>query len=111
MTSNKEVRVEQIKLHARVAVRDLEDGRRWDISLCAINLRGGKVKFHRVETLGLSRNDIQVGDRVKFIDMFNRGQSDRTIRLNQKTSTIEEANVSWQVSYLLLHKVTDAGGP
>ena len=105
----REVRVEQIK-QTRAAVRDLEDGRRWDIPLCAINVRGSEAEFHRVETPGLSRSDIQVGDRVGFIDKSGREQSGRVIRLNQKTATIESTDVSWRVSYSLLHKVIDADG-
>lgn len=94
----------------RVIINSQHDGRRWDVPLCAINI-------HQVDTqiesqhhaIGLTKNEIQIGERVGFIDGEGIERSGEVIRLNQKTATVvnHTDRISWRVSYALLHKVID----
>lgn len=94
----------------RATINNLADGKRWDIPLCAINIH--QVATH-IETqhpvAGLTKNEIQIGERVGFIDSDGIERSGEVIRLNQKTATVvnHADRISWRVSYALLHKVID----
>lgn len=98
--------VEQIKL-TKAVVKKLDDGRRWNIPLCAINLRGSDVSITMEKPAGLSKNELQVGDVVGFVDRAGIEQHGTVIRLNQKTASIESGKHGWRVSYALLHTVID----
>jgi len=98
--------VEQIK-QTRAVVKDTRDGRRWSIPLCAINIHHSDVRINQPQPQGLSKAEIQVGDRVGFIDQSHIERIATVIRLNQKTVTLESEEGSWRVSYPLLHKVVD----
>jgi len=94
----------------RAIISSQKEGKRWDIPLCAINI-------HQVDTqiasqrpvAGLTKNEIQIGERVGFIDGDGIERSGEVIRLNQKTATVVNHmdRISWRVSYALLHKVID----
>ena len=101
-----EVIVEQIK-QTRAAVRNIEDGCRWDVSLCAINIQGSDTFVSHANAPGLTRADIRPGDRVGFVDQSGNEQSGTVIRLNPKTVTIEGENIRWRVSYPLLYQVIE----
>lgn len=99
--------VEQIK-QTRAVVRRTDDGRRWDIPLCAINTHVSDISITPRQTQGLTKAEIQVGDTVGFLDKSGLERSGRAVRLNQKTVTVESAEGSWRVGYSLLHKIIDA---
>lgn len=100
--------VEKIK-QTRVVVKCKDDGRRWDIHACAINLRKVAVDIDQHRTKGLTRNEISIGERVGFIDNAGNECSGKVLRLNPKTVTVacEHENGTWRVSYCLLHKVIE----
>ena len=56
---------------------------------------------------GLTKNEIQIGDVVGFVDRSGVEQSGEVERLNQKTATVESRQGGWQVPYSMLHKVID----
>ena len=98
--------VEKIK-QTKAVVKNLNDGKRWQIPLCAINLQCRNTDIVQSQTEGLGKNELNVGDIVGFIDRSGTEQHGRVVRLNQKTATIESDNRGWRVSYELLHKVID----
>jgi len=98
--------VEKIK-QTKAVVKNLRDGKRWQIPLCAINLQGIDTDIVHPQTEGLSKNELSVGDIVGFIDRSGAEQHGRIVRLNQKTVTIESDHKGWRVSYALLHKVIE----
>ena len=93
----------------RALVNSHHDSRRWDIPLCAINIHQVDVNIGQPHKKGLTKNEIQIGERVGFVDNHGVEHSGEIIRLNQKTVTItdHEAQMSWRVSYALLHKIID----
>lgn len=100
--------VERIKL-TRVVVRHCDNNKRWDIPLCAINVYGGDITISEQQKPGLTKNELQVGETVGFVDQTGIEHSGKVIRLNQKTVTIDDRGMgSWRVSYSLLHKVIEA---
>ena len=101
--------VEQVK-QTRVVVRDTVEGRRWDIPLCAINIRHSDVRIEDPQRQGLTKVQVQVGDLVGFMDRSNIERAGTVVRLNQKTVTVESEEGSWRVSYLLLYKVVEVQG-
>lgn len=101
------VRIEAIK-QTRATVRDDQD-RRWDVPLCAINVRSidPNAPIAPPKELGPSKSDFSVGEVVAFADRSGKEQSGAIIRLNRKTATVQGHGVSWRVGYELMHKVFD----
>ncbi len=93
----------------RAVVSSNHDNRRWDIPLCAINTHHVHTSIEQPHKKGLTKNEIQIGERVGFVDKEGVEHSGEVIRLNQKTVTIvnHEIRMSWRVSYSLLHKVIE----
>lgn len=100
-----EVIVERIK-QTRAHVRHCESNSRWDIPLCAINVRGVDTSISEQQKQGLTKNELHVGEVVGFVDRSGIERSGKVIRLNQKSVTIDDhSGGSWRVGYSLLHKV------
>lgn len=94
----------------RVLVKNINDGRRWDIPFYMINIENSQVNISRNDkSRGIDRQEIRVGDYVGFQDKFsNRSLRGKVIRLNPKTVTlIVEPNQQWRVAYSLLHPIFD----
>ena len=52
--------VEKIK-QTQAVVKNLRDGKRWQISLCAINVGGSDTTIALKQARGLSKNELSVG--------------------------------------------------
>ncbi len=101
--------VEEIQ-RTRLAVRNKEDGRRWSIRFCMINLDGVDTDIHASQGQ-VDRNKLKVGDTVGFHDRQQREQYGQIVRLNQKTVTIHtKVGTKWRVAYSFLFKVMDGEG-
>lgn len=98
--------VEKIK-QTKAIVKNLRDGKRWQIHLCSINVRGSDTNIALTNNTGLSKNELRVGDVVGFVDNNGVEQHGIAVRLNQKTVTVEAENRGWRVSYSLLYKVIE----
>ena len=98
--------VENIK-QTKAVVQNLRDGKRWQIPLCAINIRGTDTRIVQPDVEGLTKNELSIGDSVGFVDRAGVEQHGRVVRLNQKTATMESPDKRWRVSYSLLYKVID----
>lgn len=98
--------VEKIN-QTKAIVKNFRDGKRWQIHLCSINVRGSDTNIALTNNTGLSKNELSVGDTVGFIDKNGVEQHGIAVRLNQKTVTIEAGNRGWRVSYALLYKVIE----
>ena len=93
----------------RALVNSHHDNRRWDIPLCAINIHQVNVDIGQPHKQGLTKNELRIGEHVGFVDNSGIEHTGEVIRLNQKTATItnHETQMSWRVSYALLHKIID----
>lgn len=98
--------IEKIK-QTKVVIKNLSDGKHWQIPLYMINIRGGDTTITRSQGDGLSKNELSVGEIVGFTDRSGIEQHGRVVRLNQKTVTIKSERQGWRVPYSLLHKVID----
>lgn len=98
--------LEQMK-QTKAVVRTHDDGRRWSIPLCSINIHQQDTVINQSQGEGLTRNELQVGDWVAFMGKDGVEHSGQVQRLNQKTVTIISEHTKWRVSYPLLHKVID----
>ncbi|NPU95543.1 MAG: hypothetical protein HPY82_26920 [Gammaproteobacteria bacterium] len=89
----------------RAVISNPSDGKRWDIPLCAINIHQVDTQIESQRPVAaLTKNEIQIGERVGFVDGDGIERSGEMIRLNQKTATaVNHADrISWRVSYALL---------
>lgn len=98
--------IEQIN-PKRVLVRNIHDDGRWKIPLFAINLEGSDIAITQPEKPGLTRNELQSGDLVGFIDGAGQQQAARIIRCNPKTVSVQNENGGWRVPYKMLHKIIE----
>ncbi len=101
------VTIESIK-QTRATARD-DQNRRWDVPLCAINVRDidTNTPITPLTESGPSKSDFSVGETVAFVDRSGLEQSGIIIRLNRKTATVQGHGVSWRVGYDLMLKVFD----
>lgn len=102
--------VEKIKT-THVLIRNNLDGRRWDVSLCAISLDDSSVVEFAPPMPAqekLSKSDFRVKDNVGFSDKSGQDRYGKIVRVNKKTATIECDQLgTWRVSYALLHKIIE----
>ncbi|TVZ37839.1 hypothetical protein P886_2185 [Alteromonadaceae bacterium 2753L.S.0a.02] len=98
--------VEKVK-QTKAVVKNLRDGKRWQIHLCSINVRGSDTDITLANSTGLSKNELSIGDTVGFVDKNGVEQHGIAVRLNPKTVTVEADQCGWRVSYALLYKVIE----
>jgi len=91
----------------QAVVLDRDDARRWLISYAAINLDGTDVQIRENKARGLGRNEVSIGDVVGFVDRDQNHRTGKTIRLNDKTVTLQCGQIQWRVAYAFLHRVVD----
>jgi len=90
----------------RVAVQNIDDGKRWSIPYYTINIHKVDTAIHGGgQNRGLDRNELGVGEMVGFLDRENRERYGKVIRLNPKTVTLQCEQEQWRVAYSLLFKV------
>ncbi|WP_075185100.1 hypothetical protein [Teredinibacter haidensis] len=79
--------VENIK-ETKAVMKNLRDGKRWQIPLCAINIRGTDTRIVQPEVEGLKKYELSIGDSVGFVDRAGMKKHGCVVRLNQKKATI-----------------------
>lgn len=93
-----------------VAVRNVDDGARWNVPYYFININQIDTDISRAGSKpGLDRNEVKVGDKVGFMDGNNIERYGDIIRLNQKTVTLYCDGGQWRVSYSFLFKIIGPG--
>lgn len=107
---NRELSAEILDIkRTRVLVRNLHDGRRWNLPFYMLNLEG-------VDTAVASRSDpnlvdrasLRVGDKVGYFDRQGQERYGEVLRLNPKTAKVRlTTGEVWRVSYSLLFHVLD----
>jgi hypothetical protein len=105
-----EVTVEAIK-RTRVHVKEVKTGQRWTLPFYMVNMENVTTDIHQSKkALGMSRNEIRVGDYVGFFsERKNQNIHGRVIRLNSKTVTLSvEPDQEWRVSYSMIYPIVDA---
>lgn len=95
-----------------VTIRNLADGKRWNVPLYAINLGGVNTDIHpRQGQNRLDRNQLKVGDSVGFRDRGHQERYGKVLQLNQKTvSLLTSDGMRWRVAYSLLFRVMEGDG-
>lgn len=93
---------------SRVVVEDLDDGKRWNVPYCALNLEETDVSLPPNTSTSLGRSDLSVGDQVGFRDRDGRERYGMVTRLNPKTVTLRCEDQKWRVAYSFLFQVFDA---
>lgn len=94
----------------RVRVEHVDDGRCFLYPFYMLNLH--KVDTGIVDnrrTVGLSRNELSLGDQVGFQTRDGRELYGEVIKLNPKTAKIRVVEMVWRVDYSLLFKVLEPG--
>ncbi len=90
----------------RASVRNVDDGRVWNIPYYYININAIDTTISgSANKQGLDRNEVKIGDKVGFIDKNNVERYGDIVRLNQKTVTLNCDGGKWRVSYSFLFKV------
>ena len=99
---------------ARAVVKNLEDGKTWDIPYGSINSDAVDTSIRERRATGLGRNEVSVGDCVGFLDKNNRERYGTVTRLNPKTVTLRCDSLEehgrteqWRVAYAHLFRVLD----
>lgn len=91
---------------ARVLLKNVDDGVLWNIPYCYVNLEGVDTRIASPTAReGLDRNEVQVGDRVGFVDQENIERYGEIVRLNPKSVTLNCEGLKWRVPYSFLFKV------
>ncbi len=93
----------------RCLVKNVKDGKHWDIPFSYINLEGvdTDIKTENQQT-GIPKTALKVGDKIGFKNKDHEDVYGEVIRLNQKTATIQvDMHNQWRVSYSLLFPVLD----
>jgi hypothetical protein len=92
----------------RVDVVNLDDGKRWRILYCAINIFEEDVAIAEGRReRGVGRNELSVGDTVGFVDANGALRCGNVVRLNRNTVTLDCRGSKWRVAYSLLSHVID----
>jgi hypothetical protein len=91
----------------RVSVLNLEDNRKWNLPFYYINLNNVDTAIRPNIAKGLSKQEIQVGETLGFVDNDGQDTYGTVIRLNPKTVSINTADMKWRIPYSLLFKVLD----
>lgn len=111
-TKNRLVPATVLELHrTRLVVDNLEDGQRWSIRICAVQLGdtdANPSSRPAQQPAALDRTSLSVGDRVGFLDRQNQEKYGRVQSLNPKTATIfTNDGQRWRVAYAFLFPVLD----
>ena len=93
----------------RVTVRDMDDGKRWDIPLYMLNLEGIDTSIRPVKRKGgLDRNSLKIGDLVGWNSKLGHHLYGVIEKLNPKMALVRlGTGESWRVAYSLLFTVMD----
>ena len=110
-TSNSVRPCEVLKLKQKKAtIRDLSDGKTWNVDFCMLNLDGADSKIHHEVDRGLSRHTLSTGDVVGFRDKRGIEHHGKVVRLNDKTVTLHcrhPRDEQWRVAYSMLYRVLE----
>ena len=91
----------------RALVRNLGDGKRWNIQFYLINVDGKDVEIAAQSQRKLDRNSLRVGDRVAFKDRQGLERFGEVVKLNPKSAAVMVGTARWRVAYGLLMPVID----
>lgn len=93
----------------RVTVKNMDDGKRWDIPLYMLNLEGIDTSIRSVKYKGgLDKNSLKVGDLVGWNSKLGHDLYGVIEKLNPKMALVRlGTGESWRVAYSLLFTVMD----
>jgi hypothetical protein len=100
------VRVLQLR-KSRVAVEELETGKRWTIPLCMFNLQGEQPDIRPRQHHAVDRLSLRVGDLVGFRSRGGEELMGKVIKLNPKRAKIATGTEVWNVPYEMLFPVLE----
>lgn len=92
----------------RLVVQNHQDGRRWSIRYCSVNVDEVETDLSPMGEGKLDRSQLKGGDRVGFRDRQNQIRYGRIVSLNQKTATVlVNDRDRWRVAYSYLFLVIE----
>lgn len=107
-TENRLVEATLLQMNrTRVQVRNVVDGKPWNISYYTIDLEGQDVTIVPRARQSLDRNSVRIGDRVGFKDREGRERFGQVVKLNPKSASVQVDAMRWRVGYGLLSAVID----
>ncbi|MFO8031160.1 MAG: hypothetical protein R6U22_01295 [Desulfohalobiaceae bacterium] len=108
---NRLIEARVIKLNrSRLLVQHVQDRKKWIIPYYFVNVDNIDPDLKPgPENIGLSKNQLQVGATVGYLDHQNREVYGKVRRLNQKTATVDviEEGSRWRVPYSMLFPVLE----
>jgi hypothetical protein len=94
--------------NSTVIVQDAERTLHLQLDYAALNLDHADTVIRERGSVGLSRQEVAVGDDVGFQDRDGSQRRSIVQRLNDKTVTLDCDGHRWRVGYSLLHRMINA---
>lgn len=96
-----------LEIHrTRVAIQELQTGKRWTVPLYMINIEGADTDIAPKKNL-VDRLSLKIGDQVGFTAKDGSELFGAVIKLNPKRAKIQTEHGIWAVPYSMLFTVID----
>ncbi|MCP4286218.1 MAG: hypothetical protein GY792_17515 [Gammaproteobacteria bacterium] len=90
----------------RVAIRELQTGKRWTVPLYMINIEGADTDIAPNKN-DIDRLSLKIGDQVGFTGKDGSEMFGTVIKLNPKRAKIQTSQGIWAVPYSMLFTIID----
>lgn len=90
----------------RVAIQELQTGKRWTVPLYMINIEGTDTDIAAKKN-HVDRLSLKIGDQVGFVGKDGNELFGTVTKLNPKRAKIQTAHGTWTVPYSMLFTVID----
>ena len=90
----------------RVAIQELQTGKRWTVPLYMINIEGANTDITAKKN-HVDRLSLKIGDQVGFIGKDGGELFGTVTKLNPKRARIQTGQGNWAVPYAMLFSVID----
>jgi hypothetical protein len=90
----------------RAAIKELTTGKRWNISLCMINIEGADTDITPQKNQ-VDRLSLKIGDQVGFTGRDGSELFGTVVKLNPKRAKIQTSQGIWGVHYSMLFTIID----
>lgn len=109
---NRMISARVIKLKRKqVLVEHLDDNERWNIPYYMINFDGKDTRIVQSKSpVGMSRNELAVGDWVGFRGRNQKEEIGQVVKLNPKMAVVQTKEAKWRVRYEALYPILDVEG-
>ena len=111
-TENRMIPARVVKLKRKqVSVEHLEDNERWNIPCYMINFDRKDTRIVQSKSaVGMSRNELAVGDCVGFRGRNQKEEIGQIAKLNPKMAVVQTKEAKWRVRYDAIYPIFDVEG-